>query len=91
MLIGRIRPIETRTVDVEGDSLESLHAAVRAQLPTGWVVTDVPAAMPKGSQLLTSTATLARRDGVEEIEADDIAGLEAKAPDGWQLLSVHTL
>lgn len=91
MLVGRIRPVETRTVDVEGASLEALSAAVAAQLSAGWVVTDVPAAMPKGSQLLTSTATMARRDGVEQIEADDMAALEAKVPEGWQLLSVHEL
>jgi hypothetical protein len=91
MLIGRIRPVETRTVDVEGPSLEALSAAVAAQLPAGWVATDIPAAMPKGSQLLTSTATMGRRDGVEQIEADDMAALEAKVPEGWQLLSVHEL
>ena len=91
MLVGRIRPVETRTVDVEGASREALSAAVTAQLSAGWVVTDVPAAMPKGSQLLTSTATMARRDGVEQIEADDMAALEAKVPEGWQLLSVHEL
>ncbi|MDR7184906.1 hypothetical protein J2X85_001940 [Microbacterium trichothecenolyticum] len=89
MLIGRIRPVETRTVDVEGASLEALSAAVRAELAAGWVVTDVPAAMPKGSQLLTSTATMARRDGVEQIEADDMAALQAKVPEGWQLLGVY--
>mgnify|MGYP003583134804 CR=1 FL=1 len=91
MLVGRIRPVETRTVDVEGASLAALNAAVTAQLPPGWVVTDVPAAMPKGSQLLTSTATMGRRDGVEQIEADDMTALEAKVPEGWQLLSVHSL
>ncbi|MEV4687254.1 hypothetical protein [Microbacterium sp. LWH3-1.2] len=91
MLIGRIRPVETRTVDVEGPSLEALTEAVTTELPAGWVVTDVPAAMPKGSQLLTSTATIARRGDVEEIEADDMAALEAKVPEGWQLLSVHQL
>ncbi|GAA5203104.1 hypothetical protein [Microbacterium jejuense] len=88
MLIGRIRPVETRTVEVQGESLAALRSAVDAQLPAGWVITDVPAAMPKGSQLLTSTASMARRDGVEQIEADDQAALEAKVPEGWQLLGV---
>jgi hypothetical protein len=88
MLIGRIRPVETRTVEVQGESLAVLRAAVDAQLPDGWVVTDVPAAMPKGSQLLTSTASMARRDGIQQIEADDQAALEAKVPEGWQLLGV---
>jgi len=88
MLIGRIRPVETRTFEVQGESLAALRAAVDAQLPDGWVVTDVPASMPKGSQLLTSTAKIARRDGVEQIEADDLPALEAKVPEGWQLLGV---
>lgn len=91
MLIGRIRPNETRTINIEGDSLEALAAAVEAQIPTGWVATDVPAAMPKGSQMLTSTATIARRDGVQEIEADDMAALDAKVPEGWQLLDVRSV
>ena len=91
MLVGRIRPVETRSVDVEGASLEALSAAVRAELTAGWVVTDIPAAMPKGSQLLTSTATMARRDGVEQIEADDMAALQARVPEGWQLLGVYAL
>ena len=91
MLIGLIRPVETRTIDVEGPSLEALQDAVAAQLPEGWQITDVPAAMPKGSQMLTSTATIARRDRVREIEADDMTALEGKVPDGWRLLSVRKL
>ncbi|GAA5198468.1 hypothetical protein [Microbacterium jejuense] len=91
MLIGTIRPVETRTIEVEGDSLAALQAAVDAQLPDGWVATNVPAAMPKGSQLLTSTATITRMDGTQEIEADDMTALEAKVPDGWKLLSVREL
>ncbi|MBW9093090.1 hypothetical protein JNB62_05295 [Microbacterium jejuense] len=91
MLIGRIRPLETRTIEVEGDSLAALQAAVDAQLPDGWAATNVPAAMPKGSHLLTSTATITRMDGVQEIEADDMAALEAKVPQGWRLLSVRAL
>jgi len=91
MLIGRIRPVETRTVEVEGDSLEALHAAVEAQLPPGWIATNVPASMPKGSQLLRSTATIARANGIQEIEADDVASLESKVPPGWQLLSVRVV
>lgn len=91
MLIGLIRPVETRTIDVEGPSLEALEAAVASQLPDGWQITDIPATMPKGSQLLTSTATIARCDGACEIEADDMAALEAKVPGGWQLLSVRRL
>lgn len=91
MLIGLIRPVETRSFDVQGASLAALRDAVAAELPAGWEITDIPAAMPKGSQLLTSTATIARRDGVEQIEADDLDALHAKVPDGWRLLTVRTL
>lgn len=91
MLIGHIRPVETRTVQVEGDSIAALRTAVEAQTPEGWEVVSAPAAMTKGTQMLTSTATIARRDLVEEIEADDMAALEAKVPEGWELLSVRSL
>lgn len=91
MLIGLMRPVESRTVEVQGASLEGLHSAVAAQLPEGWVIAEVPAAMPKGSQLLTSTATIVRRDGVTRVEADDLVSLEAKVPDGWQLLTVRSV
>lgn len=91
MLIGRIRPIETRTIDVEGATLADVQAAVAAQTPTGWDVTDVPVAMPAGSAKLTATATIARRDDATELEADDMAALEAKVPEGWQLLGVRSI
>lgn len=35
MLIGRMRLVETRSIDVEADSLAALRAAVAAQLDRG--------------------------------------------------------
>lgn len=89
MLTGLIRPRETRTVDVEGDSLGDIHEKLTAQVPAGWELTAAPVAMTAGSTALTATGTIERRDGMREIEADTMAQLEAKVPDGWQLLSVR--
>ncbi|WDH80217.1 hypothetical protein PTQ19_07235 [Microbacterium esteraromaticum] len=75
MLIGVIRPIETRTIDVEADTLEALDAAVRAATPAGWD--------------RTGPREISRRDGVREIEAQDLDAMAALVPDGWQLLSVR--
>ena len=45
--------------------------------------------MVKGAQLIRATGMFAQRDELAEIEADDIAALKAKVPDGWILLSVR--
>lgn len=89
MLTGLIRPVETRTIDVEGDSLADVHAKLTAQVPAGWEITAAPVSMVKGSTLIKATGTMERRDGIREIEADTMAQLEAKVPDGWRLLSVR--
>ncbi|QOC26024.1 hypothetical protein IC744_06630 [Microbacterium hominis] len=91
MLTGLIRPVETRTVDVEGDSLADVHAKLVAQVPAGWELTKAPVAMTAGSTSLKATGTIERRDGIREIEADTMAQLEAKVPDGWMLLSVRAI
>lgn len=78
MLIGRIRPVETRIIEVSETELLPRLAAIEAQTPEGWQL---------GSRI---SGEIVRRDGVEEIEADDMAALEAKVPEGWQLLSVRT-
>lgn len=91
MLIGRIRPVETRTVELEGESLADIAAQAAAAAPDGWDVVAAPVRMRKGSTRIDATATLARRDGSTEIEADDMAALEAKVPEGWQLVSVRAL
>lgn len=89
MLTGLIRPVETRTITVEGDSLADIHAKLTAQVPVGWELTAAPVSMVKGSTLIRATGTMERRDSVREIEADTVAQLEAKVPDGWALLSVR--
>ncbi|MEQ6898655.1 hypothetical protein [Microbacterium sp. KR10-403] len=88
MLSGRIRPIETRELTVQAPSIDETRQQVRSEVPEGWDLTDAAATMPKASTMITLNAKMARRDGVEEIEAEDIAALRAKVPEGWQLLSV---
>jgi len=89
MLVGTIRPIETQVFDVEGNSLEEIATQVRAKTPVGWECLSMPVAMVKGSTALTVRATIARRNGMRDIEADDMPSLRAKVPEGYELLSVR--
>ena len=89
MLVGLIRPAETQTLELEGDSLADVQQKARAAAPGGWDLLSVPVRMAKGTTALSATATLARRDAVREIQAEDMAALRAQVPEGWQLLSVR--
>lgn len=89
MLIGLIRPVETRTVSVEGEGLPEVAQLVAEQTPEGWAPTVIPVEMSKHETVLRSTATIARRDGLEEIEGADYADVKSKVPEGYQLLSVR--
>lgn len=91
MLIGTIRPREIRTVEVEGDSLIDIQDKLEALRPAGFDLVKSTAHPIKGSTLLSSVGTFARRDGVREIEAGDRAALEAKVPDGYELLHVRSI
>ena len=89
MLIGMIRPRGSQTTDVTGPSLEDVQQQLEALRPDGYELVNAPAEMIKGAALIKTTGTYQRRDDVREIEADDMPALEAKVPDGWQLLSVR--
>ena len=89
MLIGLIRPVESRTAEVTGASLEDIHAQLDALVPEGFALTQAPARMVKGTQQIETTGTFTRVDGIREIEAEDMGVLTAQVPDGWQLLSVQ--
>lgn len=89
MLIGSIRPVETRTVDVTAPSLEAVHADLESQRPAGFDLVSAPVRMIKGAALMETTGKFARRDEPSEIEAVDMDTLIGKVPDGWQLLSVR--
>ena len=91
MLIGMIRPHESRTVTVQGYELDEIQDKVAAESPAGWETAAAPVSMAKRDIILTAEATIVRRDGVTEIEADDMDALLAKVPDGFQLLSVRSV
>lgn len=91
MLIGTIRPTETRTVEVTGESLEDIQEKLEALRPEGFDLVKSTAHPVKGTMLLSSVGTFARRDGAREIEADDRASLDAKVPDGYELLTIRVL
>lgn len=89
VLTGRIRPLETRAVDLQGESLAEIHELAAAATPVGWELTDAPVTMSAGTIALTATATILRRSDVQELEAGSFAELRAKVPDGFQLVSVR--
>lgn len=89
MLIGTIRPVETRTATVEAHSLAEAHEMLEARCPDGFDLANAPVTMGKGTTLLTATGTYVRRDGARDIEAADRAGLDAQVPDGWALITVR--
>lgn len=89
-MIGTIRPVETRTVDVEAHSLADVHTVLEQQRPDGFELTDAPVRMSNGTTALAATGTFARRDGSRDIEAADRAALDAQIPDGWILLHVRS-
>lgn len=91
MYVGVIRPVETRTVAVERSGLEEITALVAAQTPENWQVTSTKVSMPKESSVLHAEASLARRDGISEIQGEDYAAILAAVPDGHQLLHVRTV
>ena len=91
MLTAMIRPVETRTLELNGESGDAIKTAALAQLPEGWVIERMPLKLEAGSQGFTSTVTITRRDGVRTIEAADVDGLQALMPEGWQMLSLNRI
>ena len=89
MLIGLIRPLETRSFDVESTDLAGVQEALAALRPEGFDLVSAPVQMIKGAPILKATGTFHRRDGIEQIEAEDMDALLARVPEGWQLLSVR--
>ncbi|MBN6189984.1 hypothetical protein KZC56_12725 [Microbacterium sp. SSW1-47] len=89
MLIALIRPLGTATADVVGTSLEDVRTQLAAHAQPGFDLASAPVRMLKGEAKMEATGTFRRVDGVEQIEAEDMASLEAKVPEGWQMLSVR--
>jgi hypothetical protein len=59
-------------------------------VPDGYVLTDATVAMRKGTTRISAKGTY-RSTEIAEIEADDMAALRAKVPEGWMLISVRAL
>jgi hypothetical protein len=91
MLIGVIRPVESKTHTVQAEELDEIQDLLAAETPEGWQLASAPVAKAKKDTILIAEGTIVRRDGVQEIEADDMAALETKVPDGYQLLSVRAV
>lgn len=89
MLIATIRPLETLTVEVVGTTLEDVQTQLHAHRQPGFALISAPVRMLKGEAKMEAKGTFSRVDGVREIEADDMASLKAKVPDGWVMLSVR--
>lgn len=90
MLYALIRPNESHKIDVSADSLVGIRDQLAAKLPEGYDLTDAPLTMAAGKTALTAVGTFARRDGVREIEAVDMATLRSLVPEGWIMLSVRS-
>ncbi|MCY1718582.1 hypothetical protein OVA26_16720 [Microbacterium sp. SL62] len=91
MLIGSCRPDEKKSFDVEGHSLAEIAQAVARQTPAGWEAAKMPVTMMKGETRLVATATIVRRDGGLELEAETMVALRAKLPAGHVLVSVRSV
>lgn len=74
MLFASIRPSESRTLDVQGASLEDVYAKLEQQTPAGFDLVSAPVRI-KGAALMEATATFHRREAPTAIEADDMATL----------------
>lgn len=46
------------------------------------------ATMEKAGSMRSVEGKFERRDGIREIQADDMTALQVLVPEGWQLLSV---
>jgi hypothetical protein len=89
MLIGSIRPRETRTADVQGTSLEDVYSELEKERPVGFALVKAPVRMIKGAPIIEATGTFDRFDSPTDIEAEDLDALIERVPEGWQLLSVR--
>ncbi|WP_120493429.1 hypothetical protein [Microbacterium phyllosphaerae] len=90
MLIALIRPVESSTADVIGTTLAEVIVELEQHRKPGFDLTSAPVRMLKGEAKMEATGTFKRVDGIEQIEADDMASLRAKVPEGWRMLTVRT-
>lgn len=89
MLSAVIRPIESRTIELNGESGDAIRDAALAQMPEGWVIDGTKLKLDSHTATFNATVTITRRDGLQTIEAADRDALHALVPEGWQMLSVR--
>lgn len=89
MLFAMIRPLETSTAEVIGTTPDDVQTQLDAQRQPGFDLVSAPVRMLKGEAKMAATGTFSRVDGIREIEAEDMAKLRAKVPDGWRMLSIR--
>lgn len=88
MLIATIRPAEKHAATVTGTEIPELRAQLVSEAPAGWEMVSAHVEMKPGGIRIVE-GKFQRRDEPREIEGDDMAALEAKVPEGWQMLSVR--
>ncbi|WP_435744990.1 hypothetical protein [Microbacterium sp. PMB16] len=87
MLAALIRPAEKHVATAEGTEIPVLREQLIAEAPVGWELASAHVEMKPGGIRIVE-GRFQRRDEPQKIEADDMAALEAKVPEGWQMLSV---
>lgn len=89
MLTATIRPVETRTLELNGESGDVIREAVTEQMPDGWVIAGTKLKLDSHTASFNATVTITRRDGLQTIEAADMDSLHALVPDGWQMMNIR--
>ncbi len=56
MLIGLIRPVESKTHTVQAEELDEIQDLLAAETPEGWQLASAPVAMAKKDTILTAEA-----------------------------------
>lgn len=87
MLSATIRSVEKLEIEASADTVSEARRLVLDQVPDGFVLTDALPIMAKGGASVTVKGK-AQSTAMREVEAPDMASLEALVEPGWQLLSV---
>ena len=88
--MGVIRREDGGQLEAEAETQAEVREALEAQVPAGHVLTDARVSMVKRSTRISAVGRY-RHTEIAEIEADDMAALETKVPEGWKLMSVRAL
>lgn len=89
MLVATIRSTETRTVELEGETLIDLQTQLKQNCPAGFQLASAPLTMIKSSTRISTTGTYVRRDGTQELEGETLDAIQAQTPEGWQVITLR--